>query len=116
MKIRWWMITAGIIGVLMLMLGMGNLLDPEDNGPLFGQLALLTVMVTGAALIGYGLVVYRRNEARGGKIVSVGVLPGAVGIAFFWFPPAVAVGVLALVTSWMAFRSAERVESGVTTS
>jgi hypothetical protein len=110
MKIRWWMITAGIIGGLMLMLGVGNLLDPEDTGPLYGKLALLAVMATGAGLIAYGLVLMRRNEARGAKFVALGVLPGSVGIAFFWFAPAVIVGILAIVTSWIAFTSADRRE------
>lgn len=114
MKIRWWMITAAIIGVLMLLLGIGNLLDPDDNGPLYGQLVLLAVMATGAGLITYGLVLMRRTETRGAKFVSLGVLPGSVGIAFFWFPPAVIVGVLAIVTSWMAFVSADRLERSVT--
>lgn len=116
MKIRWWMITAAIIGVLMLLLGFGNLVDPEDDGPLFGQVALLVVMAAGAGLIGYGLVLLRRDEIRGSKFVSVGVLPGAVGIAFFWFPPAVAIGVLSIVTSWMAFNSAEKLERDLATS
>ncbi len=83
------MVTAGIVGLLMLMLGVGNLLDPDDNGPLYGQLILLAVMATGAGLIAYGLVRLRRNEVRGAKFVSLGVLPGSVRIAFFWFAPAV---------------------------
>lgn len=116
MKIRWWMITAGIIGVLMVMLGVGNLLDPEDTGPLYGKLGLLAVMATGAGLITYGLVLMRRDESRGAKFVALGVLPGAVGIAFFWFPPAVLVGILAIVTSWMAFNSAEKLERDLATS
>ncbi len=104
MQIRWWMVSASVIGVLMLMLGIGNLLDPGDTGPLFGQVMLLTVMATGAALILTGLVFVRRTGGVGTKLVALGVLPGSAGLAFFWFPPAVAVGMLALVTSWSAFR------------
>lgn len=110
MKTRWWNVSAAVIGALMLMLGIGNLLDPDDTGPLYGQLVLLAVMATGAALIVYGLVLVRRNQPRGGKLVALGVLPGSVGIAFFWFPPAVAAGILALVTSWVAFRSTKQPE------
>lgn len=116
MKIRWWMVTAGIIGALMLMLGVGNLLDPEDTGPLYGKLGLLAVMATGAGLIVYGMLLLRRDVIRGAKFVSLGVLPGSVGIAFFWFPPAVAIGVLAIVTSWMAFNTADKLEREVATS
>jgi uncharacterized membrane protein HdeD (DUF308 family) len=98
------MVSAVVIAGLMLMLGIGNLFNPEDTGPLYGKLLLLAVMATGAGLIGYGLVLRRRDESRGNKTVAVGVLPGMVGLAFFWFPPAVAVGVLAIATSWTAYR------------
>lgn len=116
MKTHWWNVSAAVIGALMLMLGIGNLVDPDDTGPLFGQLVLLAIMATGAALIVYGLVLVRRDQPQGSRLVAIGVLPGSVGIAFFWFPPAVAVGILALVTSWAAFRSASKLESHVTAS
>ncbi len=110
MKTRWWFVSAAVIGVLMLMLGIGNLVDPDDTGPLYGQLILLTVMATGAALVLSGLILLRRNQVQGSRLVAVGVLPGSIGIAFFWFPPAVAIGILALVTSWAAYRSGSEVE------
>ena len=110
MKTRWWTFSAAVIGVLMLMLGIGNLVDPDDTGPLYGQLILLAVMATGATMIVYGLVLVRRNQERGSKLVALGVLPGSVGIAFFWFPPAVVVGILALITSWAAFQSPEKLK------
>ena len=111
MKQRWWLASAMVIGVLMLMLGVGNLLNPDDTGPLFGQLVLLGVMATGAGLIGFGLLERRRDPARGSKIVAIGVLPGIVGLAFFWFPPAVLVGILAIMTSWTAYRTGTELES-----
>ena len=114
-KVRWWMVSAGIIGVLMLMLGIGNLIE-EDGGPLYGQLVLLGFMVAGAALIVSGLAVGRRDRRTGGKLAGIGVLPGAVGVAFFWFPPAVLVGVLAIVTSWQAFRWADGVDRETATA
>ena len=110
MKTRWWNVSAAVIGALMLLLGIGNLFDPDDTGPLFGQLMLLAVMAIGAALILYGLMLIRRDQPQGSKLVALGVLPGSLGIALFWFPPAVAVGILSLVTSWFAFQSAREVD------
>jgi hypothetical protein len=103
------MVTAGAIGVLMVMLGIGNLIE-EDGGPLYGQLILLAFMVTGAGLILAGLFLQRTQQARGSKLVALGVAPGAVGVAFFWFPPALAVGVLAIVTSWKALTTGREIE------
>lgn len=105
MKTRWWMISAGVIGASMLALGIGTLVDRDDHSSLFYQLAFFAGMAAGAALILSGLVLVGRNPVRGSRFVAVGVLPGMVGLAFFWFPPAVAVGVLAIITSWAAFRS-----------
>ena len=116
MKTQWWHISAAVIGALMLMLGIGNLVDPDDNGPLYGQLILLAVMATGAALIVYGLVLLRRGQPGGSRLLAIGVLPGSIGLAFFWFPPAFAVGILALATSWVAFQSAQPAKSEVTSS
>jgi len=110
MKTQWWMISAGVIGASMLALGIGTLVDPDDNGPLFWQLTLFAVMAAGAALILSGLVLVRRNQVRGARFVAVGVLPGMVGFALFWFPPAVAVGILAIITSWAAFQSVGKFE------
>ena len=113
MKVRWWMVSAGVIGVLMLMLGIGNALNEEDTGPLYGKLVLLAVMVAGASLILVGLTRLARGNEAGAKQVAFGVIPGSVGIAFFWFPPALLVGVLAIVTSVQAFRWAAGVDRGV---
>jgi len=109
MKTRWWMISAGVIGASMLALGIGNLID-HDGGPLYGQLTLLAVMAAGAGLILSGLVLVRRNQVRGARFVALGVLPGTVGLALFWFPPALAVGILAPITSWAAFQSVGKLE------
>ena len=110
MKTRWWMTSSIVIGALMLMFGVGNLVDPDDNGPLYGQLIMLAVMATGAALIVYGLILLRRDDLRGARLVGFGVMPGAFGIGIFWFWPAVAVGILALATSVAALATASRQE------
>ena len=104
------MISAGFIGASMLALGIGTLVDPDDNGTIYAQIILLAVMAAGAALILFGLVLVRQNQVRGARFVGVGVLPGIVGFALYWFPPAVAVGILALITSWAAFQSVGKFE------
>lgn len=103
-NIQWWLWSAAVIAVLMVMLGVGNLID-DDGGPLYGQIVFLAVLGGGAALIAAGVVLRSTNPRRSGRLIALGVLPGSVGIAFFWFPPAVLVGILALVTSWAAFQS-----------
>lgn len=110
MKIRWWMVSAAVVGVMMLSAGFGNLIDPDDDGPLYGKLVLLAFMGAGAALILAGMILLRLGRSRGARFVAVGVLPGSIGIAFFWFPPTVVVGVLAVATSWAAFRSERKAE------
>jgi len=102
---RWWLWTAGLIGALMVMLGVGNLIE-DDGGPLYGRVLFAAVLIAGAALIVAGIRMRTDRPELGSRLVAVGVLPGASGIALFWFPPAVAVGVLALATSVAAFRSA----------
>lgn len=99
---KWWIWSAGSISVLMVALGVGNLIE-DDGGPLWGQLIFAGVLVTGAALIAGGIWTRRTRPELGSRLVAVGVLPGASGIALFWFPPAVAVGLLAVASSVAAF-------------
>ena len=100
---RWWLWSAGLIAPLMIALGVGNLIE-DDGGPLYGQLLLAAVLITGAALIAGGIWTRRSRRELGSKLVAFGVLPAASGVMFFWFPPAVAVGLLALASSAAAFR------------
>ena len=107
---RWWMWSAALVAVLMVVLGVGNLID-DDGGPLYGKLIFAAVLVGAAALVAVGVRRRSSDRVAGNRLIGIGVLPGASGIALFWFPPAVAVGVLALVTSVAAFRDAKSVPS-----
>ena len=107
---RWWMWSASLVAVLMVVLGVGNLID-DDGGPLYGKLIFAAVLVGAAALVAVGVRRRSSDRVAGNRLIGIGVLPGASGIALFWFPPAVAVGVLALVTSVAAFRDAKSVPS-----
>lgn len=104
MKIRWWMVSSALIGLLMLTFGVGNLLDPDDNGPLVGQLILFAVMSIGATVVAVGLAKLRKQDATGARYVAVGVLPGGLGVSIVWFPPVFAMGILAIVTAAAAAR------------
>ena len=100
---RWWHWSAGLIAVLMVVLGAGNLIE-DDGGPLYGRIIFAAVLVGGASLVATGILNKRSRPELSNKLVALGVLPGAAGIAFLWFPPAVAVGILAIMTSVAAYR------------
>jgi hypothetical protein len=100
----------------MVILGVGNLVE-DDGGPLYGRIIFSAVLALGASLVVAGLIVRRNRPALGAKLVAIGVLPGASGLAFFWFPPAAVVGALAIATAVAAANdSAERPTRGVVTA
>ncbi|NND02474.1 MAG: hypothetical protein HKN91_06785 [Acidimicrobiia bacterium] len=102
----WWVWSAALIAGLMVLLGVGNLID-DDGGPLFGQIILLAVMAGAATLVAVGIRRRISDAKLGNRLIGLGVIPGVMGLALFWFPPAVAVGVLSIVTSVAAFRDAK---------
>jgi hypothetical protein len=113
---RWWIATAVLISALMVVLGVGNLTE-DDGGPLHGRIIFAAVLILGAVLVVAGLILRRRRPALGAKLVAVGVLPGASGLAFFWFPPAAVVGALAIATAVAAANeSTERPTKGAITA
>ena len=100
---KWWLWSAGLIAVLMVMLGVGNLIE-DDGGAIYGRILFAAVLIGGASLVAAGFAARASRPELSNKLVALGVLPGAAGIAFFWFPPAVAVGILAIMTSVAAYR------------
>lgn len=99
---KWWIWSAGVIGLLMIALGVGNLIE-DDGGPLWGQIIFAAVLFAGAVLIAAGIWTRQSRPGLGSRLVAIGVLPGVSGVALFWFPPAVAVGLLALASSVAAY-------------
>ena len=109
---RWWLWSAGFVATMMTVLGVGNLLE-DDGGPLYGRIVFAAVMIGGAVLVVTGMRVRSTRRGSGSRLIAVGVSPGALGIAFFWFPPAVAVGILAVATTWKAFHESVASTRGV---
>lgn len=110
---KWWILSAGVIALLMIVLAVGNLIE-GDGGPLWGQIVFAVVLCAGAALVASGIWARQSRPRLGSRLVAIGVLPGVSGVAFFWFPPAVAVGLLALASSIAALgdsRGAETVST-----
>ena len=97
---------------MMVALGVGNLIE-DDGGPLYGQILFAAVLIGGAIAIAVGIRLRANRPRQGSRLVAAGVLPGASGIALFWFPPAVAVGVLAVASSIAAWRDADGLRSPV---
>ena len=112
---RWWLWSAGLVGVMMVVLGVGNLIE-DDGGPLYGRILFAAALIAAAALIGAGIRLRPGRPQLGSRLVGIGTLPGATAIAFFWSPPAVALGVLALATSITAFRNADGLPTAGRTS
>ncbi len=109
---RWWVWSASLVAVLMVVFAVGNLID-DDGGPLYGQLILAAIFVGGAAAVVFGIRKRSIDTTSGNRMIGLGVLPGVAGLALFWFPPAVAVGVLAAVTSVAALRDTKALPSAV---
>lgn len=103
----WWVWTAGATAIWMTVLAIGNLIE-DDGGPFYGQVLFATVLIGGAIAVAIGVRLRSSRPERGATLVGFGVIPAVSGIALFWFPPAVAAGVLALATCVAAFRASQR--------
>jgi len=112
---KWWLWSAGLVAALMVMFGVGNIVE-DDGGPMLGRIIFAAVLIGGASLVVAGMRTRPRRPGMGSRLVAAGVVPGAAGIALFWFPPAVAVGVLAVVTSVAAYRDSQQVSTSAKAS
>lgn len=107
MKRNWWLIAAGLVAAFNVVFAVGNIIDPDD-GPLWGKIVLLGVMVAGLGAIVTGLALRRRGRVSGSWLIAIGVLPAAPALFLFWFPPAVLYGALAIATAVAATMDAAR--------
>ncbi len=108
----WWVVVAAVMAAMQVMFAVGNLVE-DDGGPLYGQLALVAVMLLGAGLIATGIARRVRRRTPASLLIAVGVLPSLLGISLVWFPPAVIYGLLALVVAYVAYRDASAERSPV---
>lgn len=108
----WWVVVAALMAAMQVVFAIGNLVE-DDGGPLYGQLVLLAVMLTGAGLIASGITRRFRHRSGGSLLIAAGVLPSLLGISLVWFPPAVIYGLLALVVAYVAFRDASEERSPI---
>ncbi len=106
-KTGWWRWSAGFIALAMAFVGIGNG-TTDDGGPLYGRVLGAIAASIAALVIVAGLATRRRNPRLGSMMVAFGVLPGIGLLAFFWFPPVGAIGVLAMFTVVAAFNDASR--------
>lgn len=109
---RWWVWSAGLIAVLMVIFGVANLIE-DDGGPLYGRIIFAAVLISAATAVAVGIRKRSTDPALGNRLVGLGVIPATMSLALFWFPPAAAVGVLSIVTSVAAFRDARGIPSAV---
>lgn len=104
-KRNWWIGVAAAMAAMQTAFGFTNLVE-DDGGAMPWRLTAFAIMVMGAVLIVMGIAARQRGRTRGSVLVGIGVLPSALGIAFFWFPPAVAYGIVAILVAATAFREA----------
>lgn len=112
MRWPWWSKVAASYAGMVPLLAIGNLVG-GDSGPRSGKLVAVGVAVAVAGVILAGMrlrLVGRRRLGSG--LTALGVFPASCLIAFFWFPPVAALGVLALVVTATAAADAVEAESG----
>lgn len=102
-KANWWIVAAILIAPLEIAFGIGNLIE-DDGGPLYGKVLAAVIFVAAGLLTLAGAAVRAHHPVAGNRMVAVGVLPMGAALSIVWFPPAMAVGVLAIGVSVVAFR------------
>lgn len=107
-KWPWWIVAAAVVGAGEVVLSIGNLVSYAQDTQRSLSSALMSAtggMVLATLVLG-GIALRRRNRALGSVGVAAGVIPGSFGIAFFWFPPAVAGGILCIAITTCAVADA----------
>ncbi len=90
----WWQVGAGVIAAGSAAAAVGLIVD--DPGPIWKRLIGCTLLLAACSLVVGGLIVRRRAREIGGAMVAVGITPGIAPIVFFWYTPAVAIGLFAI--------------------
>ena len=105
----WWRIVAVPLSLVLVYAGVGNLIT-DTEGALFGRVAYVVVSVLGLGLVIAGLLIRKKNRMVGSTMIAVGVMPGLPLIIMFWFPPALAIGILSAAVSLTAFIDAPKAQ------
>ncbi len=92
-KTGWWRFAAGLVASVLAIGAVGVLAEPGP-GPWYTTVSGGAALILGPILIVAGLLVRHRNTIRGNLMIAVGVLPGVAATVLFWFPPALAFGLL----------------------
>ncbi|HEX8770647.1 MAG TPA: hypothetical protein VF711_07760 [Acidimicrobiales bacterium] len=98
---KWWMVVAVVIGIGELVLGIGNVVSylTDDRRDFVSAFVAFVAATSAATLVFGGMAIRRTNRPRGSGVMAVGMFPGCLAVVFFWFPPAVAVGLVSMVAT-----------------
>lgn len=100
----WWQVGAGVIAAGAAVAAIGLIVD--DPGPIWKRLIGCTLLMAACSLVVGGLLLRRRARDAGSTMVAAGITPGIAPVVFFWFPPAVAIGVFSIAVFVFAVNDA----------
>ncbi len=96
---RWWRLAAGLIAATFIGVGIDDLVRVDEQD--IGSTIILSSL---AAVIIAGILVRRRHQRIGSRMIGVGVLPGSAAIILFWFPPFLLFGLLSIAVMITALK------------
>lgn len=107
-KWQWWMGVALVIGSAYLAFAAGNLSSSwwDEEASLASAVISATGGLAMAALAVGGVLLRRRGNRLGSIGVAISALPASGALMFWWFPPAILAGALAIAVVVFALADA----------